>query len=78
MSTQQPSRQDDLAQLLGILADAPLAGFSLNEIQDRAAGWSLMHVNKLVCALGSQVDHLKSREKGSGMKVTRYWLRSRS
>lgn len=81
------THQDELARLLTILADGPKEGLSIAEIQDVSlkqydkeakrflGGWSMNQINGLLLGLGRQIEHKKARDKVTGSKVTRYWLR---
>jgi hypothetical protein len=79
-TTEQPTREDDLIRLIGILAEPRYkGGLSLEEIQSAIARtgeeWSLRTINALLCELGSsRVRHEKV--KAPRGKVTKYTLRS--
>jgi hypothetical protein len=79
MSTaEKPTHADDCSRLLRILADAPVEGLSLDEIQavtERTGEkWSLRTVNDVMCSIRAQVAHEKVRVRGQG-KVTKYRLK---
>ena len=72
----KPTLADDYARLLGILADAPSEGLSIEDIQrvtNSGETWSFRTINSLLCGLGSQITHEKSRIKN--VKATRYKLK---
>ena len=67
---------DDYARLLGILADAPPEGLSIEDIQhvtNSGETWSFRTINSLLCGLGSRISHEKTRIKN--VKATRYKLK---
>ncbi len=76
--TTKPTRQDDLLTLIRILAEAPMGGRSIAEIQEattaRGDTWSFRTINDLLCGLVDRVKHEKVRVKSG--KVTKYQLRS--
>lgn len=76
-SPSQPTRADDCERVLRILSDAPSGGLSLDEIQavTVATGekWSLRTVNAVLCDLGNQVGHEKTRIKSG--KVTKFFIK---
>lgn len=72
------TQQDDMARMLTILADAPLEGMSLDEIQAATMTgekWSLRTINDVLVSLGRQVRNEKIRMK-TGRKVIKYSLRN--
>lgn len=74
----KPTLADDCARIIRLLADAPIEGLSLDEIQIRTGNdgherWSLRTINSVLCSLGNQVTHSKLRTRNG--KVTKYQLR---
>ena len=78
-SAEKPTHADDCMRLLRILADAPLGGLSLDQIQaaTKSTGetWSLRTINDVLCAVRAQVVFGKVYVRGIG-RVTKYELKS--
>jgi hypothetical protein len=72
----KPTFADDCERLVRILESGPVDGMSLEEIQDvmehDSEVWSYHTINKILCALGNQVQFSKIRV--SRRKVTKYRL----
>jgi hypothetical protein len=78
-----PTLADDCVRMVRILEDAPLEGYSLDEIRSKTLGtadpWSLHTVNAILCELRMRqgaVSCEKVRRKTG--KVTLYKLKART
>jgi hypothetical protein len=78
----KPTLADDCERMVRILADAPIDGFSLDEIREKTLGsddpWSLRTINDVLCELRMKqgaVSCHKIRVRHG--KVTKYFLRGR-
>jgi hypothetical protein len=76
-NTGTATHEHDKDRMLVILANAPVGGLSLDEIQkatEVGEKWSLRTINTVLCDLGTRVSFTKIRVRHN--KVTKYQIRS--